>query len=376
MDMEKYSGKSKHELDTPCLTLDIDIFEDNLALMRDFVTAAGKKLRPHVKTHKCSEIAKRQLAAGGCAGLCVAKVSEAAGLVDAGLTDILITSPVVTEQKISALLECAEAARVMTVIDNRDNADALNRAAGESCLKLKVLADINPAMGRTGVDCEEALELGKYIASLPNLELTGIQCYAGNLQHIGSFKQRQESSLLVMRRAAEVFRQFRQAGLNCEIFTGTGTGTFNIDSEIPEMTDFQVGSYCVMDAEYLQTGGSANPERFDLFKPALSLLASVISVNQPDFVTVDAGLKALYYTPHAPPMVLNQACRGWKYEWFGDEHGRVYFPEPGMKPALGGRIELSASHCDPTINLFDCMWIIKDGIVIDCWEIDLRGCCR
>jgi len=376
MDMGKYSGQSKNELDTPCLTLDIDIFDENLALMRDFVTAAGKKLRPHVKTHKCSEIAKRQLAAGGCAGLCVAKVSEAAGLIDAGLTDILITSPVVTGQKITALMECAKNARVMTVVDNRNNADALNRAAGESCLKLKVLVDINPAMGRTGVACEDALELGGYIALLPNLELTGIQCYAGNLQHIGSFKQRHESSLLVMRRAAEVFRHFKQAGLSCEIFTGTGTGTFNIDSEIPEMTDFQVGSYCVMDAEYLQTGGSENPERFDLFKPALSLQASVISVNQPDFVTVDAGLKTLYYTPHAPPIVLNQAGAGWKYEWFGDEHGRVFFSGSSTKPPLGGRIELSASHCDPTINLFDSIWIVKDGIVIDCWKIDLRGCCR
>ncbi len=376
MDLEKYSGKSKIELDTPCLTLDIDIFEGNLALMRDFVTASGKKLRPHVKTHKCSEIAKRQLAAGGCAGLCVAKVSEAAGLIAAGLTDILITSPVITGQKIAVLMECAKTARVMTVIDNRDNADALDQAAGESCLKLKVLADVNPEMGRTGVACEEALELGKYIASLPNLELTGIQCYAGNLQHIGVFEQRHERSLRVMRRAAEVLRQFKLAGLNCDIFTGTGTGTFNIDCEIPEMTDFQVGSYCVMDAEYLQTGGRANPGQFDLFKPALSLQASVISVNQPDFVTVDAGLKALYYTPHAPPIVLNQPVSGWKYEWFGDEHGRVYFPEPGMKPALAGRIELSASHCDPTINLFDSIWIVKDDIVIDCWKIDLRGCCR
>jgi D-serine deaminase-like pyridoxal phosphate-dependent protein len=376
MDLEKYFDKSKDELDTPCLTLDIDIFEDNLALMRDFVTASGKKLRPHVKTHKCSEIAKRQLAAGGCAGLCAAKVSEAEGLIDAGLTDILITSPVVTGQKISALMECAKAARAMTVVDNRDNADALNLAANESCLRLKILVDINPAMGRTGVACEEAMELGKYIASLPNLELMGIQCYAGNLQHIGNFKQRYESSLLVMRRAAEVFRQFKLAGLNCEIFTGAGTGTFNIDSEVPEITDFQVGSYCVMDAEYLQTGGKANPKRFDLFKPALSLQASVISVNQPGFVTVDAGLKALYYTPHAPPIALNQTGSGWKYEWLGDEHGRVYFPESCMKPALGSRIELSASHCDPTINLFDSMWIVKDNIVIDCWKIDLRGCCR
>lgn len=375
MELEQYIGKPKSALDTPCLTLDIELFEKNLAMMRDFAAAAGKKLRPHVKTHKCSEIAKRQIQSGDCAGLCVAKVSEAEALIAAGLSHILITSPVVTGQKIAALIKCAEdASGIMTVIDNKENADALALAAAESCLKLKVLVDVNPGMGRTGIACEDALELGKYISSLPSLELKGIQCYAGNLQHLKLFELRRESSLAVMRRAAEVYHQFKREGLNCEIFTGTGTGTFNIDSEVPEITDFQVGSYCVMDAEYLQLGGKANPEHFDLFKPALSLQASVVSVNQPDFVTIDAGLKTLYYTPHAPPMVLSGGT-GWRYEWFGDEHGRVYFP-PGMKPPLGGRIELTAPHCDPTINLFDSIWIIKDNIVIDCWKIDLRGCCR
>jgi D-serine deaminase-like pyridoxal phosphate-dependent protein len=375
MDIKQYCGLSKHKLDTPCLILDIDIFEENLAFMHNFVNAAGKKLRPHAKTHKCSEIAKRQLAAGGCSGLCAAKVSEAAGLIKAGLTDILITSPVVTGHKITALMQCAKTGSVMTVIDNRENAEALNLAAAQNGLKLSVLVDINPGMGRTGVTCEDALKLGKYIASLPNLNLKGIQCYAGKRQLIGDFQQRRERSLSVMRQAAKVFHEFKQAGLNCEIFTGTGTGTFNIDSEIPEVTEFQVGSYCVMDAEYLQTGGSANQERFDLFRPALSLQASVISVNQPDFVTVDAGLKTLYYTPNAPPLVLNQAGSGWKYEWFGDEHGRIYFPELSLKPKLGSVIELTMSHCDPTINLFDRIIVVKDDIVVDCWMIDLRGCC-
>ena len=375
MELEQCIGNPKSMLDTPCLTLDINIFEKNLALMHNFVTAAGKKMRPHIKTHKCSEIAKMQLRTDGCVGLCAAKVSEAAELIAAGLSDILITSPVVTDQKIAVLMKCAEdASGIMVVVDNKENADALCRAAAESCLKLKVLVDIDPVMGRTGVAYEDALELGKYIASLPSLELNGIQCYAGHIQHLKFFEQRHESSLSAMRRAAEVYHQFKREGLNCKIFTGAGTGTFNIDCEVPEITDFQVGSYCVMDAEYLQVGGKINPDRFDLFKPALSLQASVISVNQPDFVTIDAGLKTLYYTPHAPPMVLSPAGSGWRYEWFGDEHGRVYFPL-GMKPALGSRIELTAPHCDPTINLFDSMWITRDNVVIDCWKIDLRGHC-
>ena len=74
----------KKELDTPSLILDLEVFERNLVLMRDFAAAAGKKLRPHAKTHKCPEIAKRQLAAGNCAGVCAAKLSEAEGQSAAG----------------------------------------------------------------------------------------------------------------------------------------------------------------------------------------------------------------------------------------------------------------------------------------------------
>lgn len=158
-----------------------------------------------------------------------------------------------------------------------------------------------------------------------------------------------------------------------KIFTGGGIGTFDIDTEVPEITDLQAGSYCLMDAEYGSLSGSTVGENLSVFKPSLRLLTSVISVNQEDFVTVDAGLKAVYFTPHAPPYVLNPAGRTWRYEWFGDEQGKVFFGHEDMKPCLGDLIELSASHCDPTVNLYDFIWIIRNGEVIGKWEIDLRG---
>ncbi|MFA7230024.1 MAG: DSD1 family PLP-dependent enzyme [Victivallaceae bacterium] len=370
---ERYIEKDKMELDTPCLALDIATFEHNLTTMRDAVLAAGKKLRPHTKTHKCSELTRRQIAAGGTVGVCVAKVSEAAALIDAGINNVLITSPVVTPQKIAILMQCAvRTPDIMVVIDNPENAVALNAAAAGHKLILKVLVDVNPSMGRTGVNYADALPLGGLIAGLPSLKLRGIQCYAGMVQHIHAFDQRREASLKVMQQAAEVFRQFKTAGLGAEIFTGTGTGTFDVDTEIPEMTDFQVGSYCVMDAEYSNLSGKNNPEKFDQFKPALTILSSVISVNQQEFVTVDAGLKSLYFTPHAPPMIIHRHGM-WNYEWFGDEHGRIYPPPGTAKPKLGEIIEMSAPHCDPTINLYDYIWVTENGKVIDRWPIDLRG---
>jgi D-serine deaminase-like pyridoxal phosphate-dependent protein len=367
----------KNNLDTPCLVLDIDIFEKNLTLMRDFALSQNKMLRPHVKTHKCSTIAQKQLAKGACAGLCVAKISEAQKLIESKITNILVTSPIVTESKIKNLFDCLEQApELMVVIDNKENAELLSSTAiaRDNKLPLGVLIDVNPEMGRTGVDYDNALPLAKFVNTLPGLQLKGIQCYAGLVQHIQDFEERQASSLDLMNKAAEVFRKMQKAGLPVKIFSGTGTGTFDIDTAIPEITDLQIGSYCVMDSEYCNIGSQNNKENFLTFRPSLSLLTSVISVNQSNFVTVDAGLKALYFTPHAPPYVLNPSGKAWRYEWFGDEQGKVFFDHEDIKPELGDVIELSTSHCDPTINLYDSIWIVKDGEVIDKWEIDLRGC--
>jgi D-serine deaminase-like pyridoxal phosphate-dependent protein len=100
----------------------------------------------------------------------------------------------------------------------------------------------------------------------------------------------------------------------------------------------------------------------------------VVSTNQSDFVTIDAGLKALYFTPHAPP--CKGSCGlpvpGWRYDWFGDEHGRLYFPE-GARPALGDVVELILPHCDPTINLHDFIYLCSGDEVIEEIKIDLRG---
>jgi D-serine deaminase-like pyridoxal phosphate-dependent protein len=214
--------------------------------------------------------------------------------------------------------------------------------------------------------------MGQHVGGLSALRLRGIQCYAGHVQHIASFEERSRASLNWMEQAAGVVRQFRQNGLPCDIFTGAGTGTFEIDCRIPELTDMQVGSYTVMDAEYLNIGSSKDPARFLKFPPALTLLTTVISVNRSTFVTVDAGLKALYHHGGIPT-VLNAPGSGFQYEWFGDEQGKIVVPASLPKPSLGDVLELVVSHCDPTINLFDAFYVTRKDIVTDIWPIDLRG---
>jgi D-serine deaminase-like pyridoxal phosphate-dependent protein len=369
-----WKGASKWKLDTPCLVVDQDKLEQNVRVMQTHVTRFGKKLRPHAKTHKCSRIAKMQMEAGAV-GICVAKVSEAEVLVRNGLKGALITSPVVTDYKIDRLMDCLSLdPELMVVVDNLLNAQKLNAEAERRGLRLNILVDLDPGMGRTGVPFEDGLALGQSIHSLSGLQLRGVQCYAGHVQHIASFEERLRTSRGWMGEAANVVRQFREKGLPCEIFTGSGTGTWEIDNRIPELTDLQAGSYTMMDAEYLSIGSSENPSRFEKFLPALTLLTSVMNTNHAGHVTVDAGLKALYHDG-ANPYVLNPLFPDLKYNWRGDEHGEISFPTGSARFKLGDVLELVVSHCDPTVNLFDVLFMTSNDIVTDIWPVDMRGKC-
>lgn len=362
----------KYELDTPCLTIDIDVLEQNLAKMQATARAAGKNLRPHAKTHKCSILAKKQIQAGAL-GACTAKVSEAEVLAGAGVQGILITGPVVTVPKIGRLLTILQKdPTVMVVVDHPDNVRRLDEALQAKGLSLEVLIDLDVGLARTGAAPEAAPELADRILRSKTLQLRGIQAYAGQVQHMAEFAERKKASHECMQRAADLFGKLKDAAAGCTIFSGAGTGTFDIDIEIPELTELQVGSYAVMDAEYLNVGSQADPGRFAAFPPALTLLTSVVSVNQDRFVTVDAGLKTLYQHGGIP-WVVSRGYRGLKYEWFGDEYGKLVRQDDGRLPELGTVLELVTSHCDPTINQFDCFYITRGDRVIDTWPIDLRG---
>ncbi len=365
MSPEDFIGVSKWKLDTPCLAVDLDILETNIRTMEAHAASFGKRLRPHAKTHKCSRLARMQKEAGAV-GICVAKVGEAEVLVKNGVKEVLITSPVVSDYKIGRLMDCLNSSPdLMVVIDNAANARSLSDAARQKGLRLNALVDLDPGMGRTGVNFQAA-----------RLSLRGIQCYVGHIQHVVSFTERSGLSLDWMKKAAAVFRQFREAGLPAEIFTGTGTGTFEIDCLVPELTDMQVGSYTLMDAEYLQIGSSRDPSRMVRFPPALTLLTTVVSSNHNStFVTVDAGLKALYHHG-GTPFVLNPSIPGLQYEWRGDEHGQISYPDSSRRLEIGEVLEMVVSHVDPTVNLYDFFYVIRGGVVREIWPIDMRGRCQ
>ncbi len=368
--MKNLIGLHKFQLNTPCLVIDKSLLLENIVCMQQEINAAKKNVRPHVKTHKCIAICKEQIKAGAI-GISAAKVSEALVLATHGMKNTLITSPVTTSQKISQLIECVTLdPDLIVVIDNLENAAAIHSALQQQNKTIKILIDIDPNVGRTGVTFTDALTFAHDLKKFSTLELMGIQCYAGNLQHIQNYAERFETSHALMSKAAGVFKQLKSAGFNCHILSGSGTGTYNIDLTIPEVTEVQPGSYTVMDAEYRAIGSKEDAMQNTRFKPALTLLTSIVSTNQKTHVTCDAGWKALYVAP-TKPIICEPV--GFTYDWAGDEHGRVTPLRPTALPNLNDVLELVVGHCDPTINLYDFFYITENDIVVDVWPIEMRG---
>jgi D-serine deaminase-like pyridoxal phosphate-dependent protein len=367
------SLKAKSDLDTPCLVLDLDVLERNLHRMQAAVNHAGRHLRPHAKMHKCSSLARMQIESGAI-GVCAAKVSEAEALVKAGIGGILITGPVATPAKIKRMVEIlVEAPSLMVVVDHRDSATLLDAALRAKSLSMDVLLDVDVGLHRTGVSPAGALELADTILSCKGLCLRGIQAYAGQVQHIRSYDARKTASLTCLQEAVPLFRELHAKVETCTILSASGTGTFDIDLAVPELTELQAGSYACMDVEYLGIGCAKDDTQFTSFGPALRLLTTVISANQKGFVTVDAGLKSLYRDGGVPE-VIGPDYPGMEYNWFGDEYGKISCPDHAALPPIGTVLELTTSHCDPTINLFDRFHLTRGDQVVGVWPIDLRGC--
>ena len=349
------------ELPTPALLLDADLLTSNIADMASHVTAAGKSLRPHAKAHKCLEIAKRQVQAGAI-GVCAATVAEAELMVHAGIRAVLLTSPVADINKMRRMAALAAIADDTTVVvDHPEQVRLYREAASSGGVSLNVMVDLDVGDHRTGIaPGAPALELAREILDGAGLSFQGLQAYSVRASHLPGFEERRQFSVDAMRRAVETRDLLAAEDIRVKILSGGSTGTYGIDTSVPEMTELQAGSYVFMDGAYQRIGGVQ-------FGHALSVLATVISVNHPDRVTVDAGFKAFSTDRPFGPDLLD--IRGVRYEWAGDEFGYVHLDQPSRRIRLGDRLRFIPPHCDPTVNLYDRYYVCRGDDVEDVWPI-------
>jgi len=360
----------RRKLQTPALVIDLNAFERNLARMTAHAHAAKIKLRPHAKTHKSGEIAKLQIEAGAL-GVCAAKLGEAEALAQAGVPAILITSPVVTERGMARLMALNETLRELIVVcDNSDVATRLDEAAHASGKRLKVLVDIDPGLGRTGIKRENALPLVNQVARSRALEYAGLQCYAGNLQHLESPNERREKSLAAMKDLASLCETLERSGLKPGIVSGGGTGTFDIDPDAHVLTELQVGSYIFMDRQYNEVW--EKPGDRVPFETSLFVQTTVISANRNHLATTDAGFKA-FATDAGPPLIASGAPKGASYFFFGDEQGGIAYQDESQKLRPGDVVTCVVPHCDPTVNLYEVYHAVRGDTLEALWPIEGRG---
>ncbi len=362
---------ARGRLTTPALLLDLDRFERNLATMATMAGKAGLALRPHAKTHKCSAIARRQIAAGAV-GVCCATVREAATMVRAGIKGVHVSSPVVGARKVERLAMLArDAEGLSVVVDGPDNAGEVAAAVRAAGAAIDAVVDFDIGLGRTGAHTiEDAVALARAVAAAPGLRFAGVQGYSGRVQHIEAYLERQRVYAPQLDRLAALVAALRDAGLPPGLVTGGGTGTFSIDRAHGVLTEHQAGSYCVMDVEYGRVQILA--DRMSPFETALTLMASVVSANAPGYVTIDAGFKC-FATETVPPEFCAGSPPGALYDWFGDEHGKLVFANANDHLPLGAAVELVTPHCDPTINLHNFLHCVRGDDLIDIWPVDARG---
>jgi len=360
-------GQRLDEVDTPALVLELDAFERNLRTLADAVRGHPVRVRSHAKTHKCPEIAKRQIALGAI-GACCQKVSEAEAMVEGGIGDVLVTNEVVGEAKLDRLAQLARRAKLGVCVDDAANVKALSAAAGRAGAELDVYVEIDVGMGRCGVaPGEPALALARVAAFSKHLQFAGLQAYQGRAQHVRAIAERRA----LVRQAADGVRHTRalldRNGIPCPIVTGAGSGTFMLEVETGAWDEIQPGSYAFMDVDYARNEQGAPLPRFE---QALFVLASVMSRPAPGRAVVDAGLKASSVDSGMPGVWQRP---GLEYVRASDEHGMLEIAPGAAAPALGEKMLLVPGHCDPTINLHDWYVGVRGGKVEVLWPITARG---
>lgn len=334
--------------------------------MAEFAKRAGRSLRPHAKTHKSPIIARKQIGAGAI-GICCATLPELCAMAEAGVSGLLLTAAIQDAAKTDSLLGVAKKTPITIAVDHPNQIRTLTAKLSADATPVGIVVDVDVGQRRTGVcNVADTIAIARMAADDKRLKFSGLQGYAGHVQHIAQFAERAREAARVSALLGEHIAGLRQAGFEPDIVSGSGTGTHDLDLANPPFTEIQAGSYVFMDADYariLNKSGEGLP-----FECSLFMLTTITSANRPGQVTVDAGTKSLAVNG-PPPHLLIGAPEGSSFEFAGDEHGVLKFPEASKAPALGGRILMSVTHCDPTVNLFSAFHAVSRSGDVEKWPV-------
>ncbi|WP_226779388.1 3-hydroxy-D-aspartate aldolase BhcC [Oceaniglobus trochenteri] len=364
-------GMDEADIATPCLILDLDAMERNIAKMGAFAKSHGVRHRSHGKMHKSVDVQKIQQDLGGACGVCCQKVSEAEVFARGGIKDILVSNQVTQPEKIDRLARLPKlGARTIVCVDDVNNVADLSAAAVSHGTQIECIVEIDCGAGRCGVTNTPAVvEIAKAIDAAENLTFSGIQAYQGAMQHLDSYEERKGKTDIAIAMVKDAVDTLKAEGLDCPIVGGGGTGSYYFEGASGVYNELQCGSYAFMDADYGRIHDKEG-NRIDQgeWENALFILTSVMSHAKADKAIVDAGLKAQSVDSGLPFIYGRDDV---KYVKCSDEHGVVSDPEGVLK--VNEKLRLVPGHCDPTCNVHDWYVGVRNGKVETLWPVSARG---
>ena len=351
-------GRSKYDLVTPALILDLPVARRNIAKMADRLKSMPAKLRPHIKVHKSPELARMQVEAGAI-GISTATVWEAIVMVRSGLDGIFVVNTVAGREKLAALAAIARDADVMVAVDDAQNAAAIATAAKAAGSTVGVLIEVDTGMDRAGVDtAEQAVELARRLATMDGIKLLGLTGYEGHCSLTPERDLRAQRQRVAMSLLVESAGMIRAAGLPCSIVSAGGTATWDWTASTAGVTEIQAGSYAVMDNFHAGMAGD--------FEKALTVMSTVIS-RPPDRVIVDAGNKSLGF-----PALTTIRGHELTALRFDEEHG-LFVADASCPLRVGDVVELVPGYSPGTVNWYDAYHVVEGDRVVDIWPVIPRG---
>ncbi len=325
-------------LQTPLLVVDGPALDRNLATMA--AVLPGERLRPHVKAHKTTALARRQEAVGH-AGFTCATIREVEGMAAAGLGhDLLLANEVLHARRLGDVVDAGS--RVTLAVDS----EATVAAAADGGVK-EVLVDVNVGLPRCGCSPEDAGRIAD-LARARGLEVRGVMGYEGQVTVLTDRDERaaavEQAMTLLLQAAALVGGDVISAG---------ATVSYDLNTWA---TEIQAGSYALMDTAFAPMAP---------FEQALSVVATVISVSS-KFAVADCGLKSLGMD-HGLPSIEGATV------WLCSDEHITFAPAAGHPVAVGDRVAVRPAHVDPTVAYHERMHVVEDGQVVETWPVDLRG---
>jgi D-serine deaminase-like pyridoxal phosphate-dependent protein len=345
------------ELDTPAVTVDLDIVEANIRRAQDLLASHGVANRPHIKTHKIPALARLQMEAGAV-GITCQKLGEVEVFADAGAADdILLTYNVLGEAKTERLANLIKRLRRMAVVlDNETVARGLSEAGVRHDVDIRFLIECDTGYGRNGVQTPQAaLDLAREVMRMPRMQFEGLM----------TFPTAKPETRQYLERALQLLKG---AGIAVPVVSGGGSPSIGTVGEFPMLTEYRAGTYIYNDVMQVTTGAVTWDDC------AMKVRTTVVSRPTDDRAILDAGSKVLthdqYYAkgygriveyPDAPIV------------GFSEEHGNVDLAASARKPKVGEVVSVIPNHCCVVTNMVDEVYGVRGGKVEVVWPVAARG---